>query len=202
MRSETDDPEPEDRHREPDGAEETQEVVDEPSAAQRLNDADGDSRDDGDQERRSREGERVRQPVADPSRDRFVREERAPEIAVDRGREPLDVALRHRPIEAHRLDERFALLRGHIEPHHRRGTAGSEVYEEKGEGAREHHHERPQHESLEEKTSYFFANHHSPMYCTASRSPSSGTPLSDELNTSISCGYQRKRYGSVSDVYA
>jgi len=65
---------------------------------------------------------------------------------VDRRGEPLDVALRDGSIEAHRADERVTLLGGHVEAHHRRRTAGSEVHEEEREGAREHDHERPKRE--------------------------------------------------------
>ena len=175
-------------------------MIDAAPAAQRLHDTDRDPERDRSQKRGAGERERVRQAVADPRRDRLVREERGAEVSVHRAAEPIEVTLGDRLVEPHRADERFALLGGDIEAHHRGGAARREVHEEKGEGAREQHHERPQRESLQEKANYFLANHHSPMYCTASRRPSSGTPCSDELTTSTSCGYQRKRYGSVSEV--
>src|SRR5207244_1122211 len=79
---------------------------------------------------------------------------RAAEIAAHGRREPLDVALGHRAVKAHPVDEGLALLGAHVESHDRRRPAGREVHEEEGEGAREHDHERPQRDALREEADY------------------------------------------------
>src|SRR2546423_4245243 len=129
-------------------------MIDRLPASHRLDHADRNAEDDRDQKRRPGKGEGVRETVGDSRGDRLIREERRPEVAVERAREPLDVTLRHGPVKTHEPYEGLALLRRHIEPHDRGRTAGSEVHEEEREGAREDDHERPQRDALKKEASY------------------------------------------------
>jgi len=120
-------------------------VIERSVPAERLGDPDREAEHEGQQQRRSGEKQRVREPVADPAGDRLVGEERGPEVAAERAPQPLPVALEHRAVETHLADERVALLARHVDPHDRRGAARGEVHEEEGEGAHEHDDERPHH---------------------------------------------------------